>query len=66
MRSRREGSNGIWAAYPVAFLAMLTMQTLYYRLVWHKKQSMTYVLMLKISFLGCHLNFLMGEPMAKF
>lgn len=31
------GLNGIWAAYPVAFLAMLTMQTIYYRLVWRKK-----------------------------
>ncbi|WP_198674878.1 MATE family efflux transporter [Rhodoferax ferrireducens] len=31
------GLNGIWAAYPVAFLAMLTLQTCYYRLVWRKK-----------------------------
>ncbi|WP_367850082.1 MATE family efflux transporter [Rhodoferax sp. WC2427] len=31
------GLNGIWAAYPVAFLAMLAMQTAYYRLVWRKK-----------------------------
>jgi Na+-driven multidrug efflux pump len=31
------GLNGIWAAYPVAFMAMLAMQTAYYRLVWRKK-----------------------------
>lgn len=31
------GLNGIWVAYPVAFLAMLAMQTGYYRLVWRKK-----------------------------
>lgn len=31
------GLNGIWAAYPVAFLAMLAMQTSYYRLVWRKQ-----------------------------
>ena len=31
------GVNGIWAAYPVAFLAMLGLQTAYYRLVWKKK-----------------------------
>lgn len=31
------GLNGIWAAYPVAFLCMLAMQTTYYRLVWRKK-----------------------------
>ena len=30
------GLNGIWAAYPIAFLAMLAMQTAYYRLVWCK------------------------------
>lgn len=33
----RYGINGIWAAYPVAFLAMLAMQTAYYQLVWKKK-----------------------------
>lgn len=27
----------IWAAYPVAFVAMLGMQTADYRLVWRKK-----------------------------
>ena len=31
------GLNGVWAAYPVAFIAMLAMQTTYYRLVWRKK-----------------------------
>ena len=32
--SRSIGLNGIWVAYPVAFTAMLVMQTAYYRLVW--------------------------------
>jgi putative MATE family efflux protein len=31
------GLNGIWVAYPVAFTAMLAMQTAYYRLVWRHK-----------------------------
>ncbi len=35
--STHYGLGGIWAAYPVAFLAMLGMQTTYYRLVWRKK-----------------------------
>lgn len=35
--STHYGLNGIWAAYPVAFLAMLAMQTTYYRTVWRKK-----------------------------
>ncbi|QDL39741.1 MATE family efflux transporter [Rhodoferax sediminis] len=35
--SHRIGLNGIWMAYPVAFLAMLAMQTSYYRLVWRKR-----------------------------
>ena len=34
--SNAYGLNGIWAAYPVAFLSMLAMQTSYYRLVWRK------------------------------
>jgi putative MATE family efflux protein len=34
--SEHYGLNGIWAAYPVAFIAMLAMQTAYYRLVWRK------------------------------
>lgn len=32
--SNRYGINGIWAGYPIAFLAMLGLQTLYYRRVW--------------------------------
>jgi putative MATE family efflux protein len=35
--SHRIGINGIWVAYPVAFLCMLALQTAYYRLVWRKK-----------------------------
>lgn len=35
--SQRIGINGIWIAYPVTFIAMLTLQTAYYRLVWKKK-----------------------------
>ena len=35
--SRRLGIDGIWIAFPVAFAAMLGMQTAYYRLVWRKK-----------------------------
>jgi putative MATE family efflux protein len=35
--SHRIGINGIWTAYPVAFIAMLVLQTAYYRLVWRKK-----------------------------
>ena len=35
--SRYIGLNGIWVAYPVAFTAMLAMQTAYYRLVWQHK-----------------------------
>lgn len=35
--SSHYGLNGIWAAYPVAFLVMLAMQTAYYRLVWRKQ-----------------------------
>lgn len=31
------GLNGIWAAYPIAFLTMLGLQTTYYRLIWRKK-----------------------------
>lgn len=31
------GLNGIWVAYPVAFLSMLALQTTYYRLVWRKQ-----------------------------
>ncbi len=35
--SNTHGLNGIWVAYPVSFIAMLAMQTAYYRLVWRKK-----------------------------
>jgi Na+-driven multidrug efflux pump len=35
--SKSMGLSGIWFAYPAAFTAMLTLQTLYYRLVWVKK-----------------------------
>ena len=35
--SQRIGINGIWVAYPVTFVAMLGLQTAYYRLVWRKK-----------------------------
>lgn len=35
--SHTYGINGIWAAYPITFLAMLALQTTYYRLVWRKK-----------------------------
>jgi putative MATE family efflux protein len=35
--SHRIGINGIWIAYPATFVAMLALQTAYYRLVWRKK-----------------------------
>jgi putative MATE family efflux protein len=35
--SNMYGINGIWAAYPITFLAMLALQTTYYRQVWRKK-----------------------------
>ena len=35
--SHRIGINGIWIAYPVTFVAMLGLQTAYYRLIWKKK-----------------------------
>jgi putative MATE family efflux protein len=35
--SNTYGINGIWAAYPITFLSMLALQTMYYRLVWRKK-----------------------------
>lgn len=34
--SRQFGLDGVWMAYPVAFTAMLALQTTYYRLVWKK------------------------------
>lgn len=35
--SRAIGINGVWIAYPVAFTAMLLMQSSYYWFVWRKK-----------------------------
>lgn len=35
--SQRIGINGIWSAYPVAFLTMLALQSAYYLLVWRRK-----------------------------
>ena len=32
------GLPGVWMAYPIAFCAMLALQTAYYRLVWRKLQ----------------------------
>ncbi|MET0541189.1 MAG: MATE family efflux transporter [Variovorax sp.] len=37
LTSQRIGLNGVWVAYPAAFIAMLALQTAYYRLVWRKK-----------------------------
>jgi putative MATE family efflux protein len=34
----RFGLEGIWMAFPVAYLAMLVLQTLYYRLVWRHRR----------------------------
>lgn len=34
---QRFGIEGIWIAYPVAFIAMLLMQSTYYNLVWRKR-----------------------------
>lgn len=35
--NHRIGIDGIWAAYPIAFVGMLAMQASYYLLVWRKK-----------------------------
>ncbi|SHE96332.1 putative efflux protein, MATE family [Kaistia soli DSM 19436] len=35
--SKRMGIDGVWIAYPVAFTAMLLMQSAYYWFVWRKK-----------------------------
>ena len=35
--SHRMGIDGVWIAYPVAFIVMLGMQAAYYRFVWRKK-----------------------------
>ena len=34
----RFGIEGVWMAYPVTFIAMLVMQSTYYRLVWRKRR----------------------------
>ncbi|MBN9059539.1 MAG: MATE family efflux transporter, partial [Rhizobiales bacterium] len=31
------GINGVWAAYPIAYIAMLAMQASYYQFVWRRK-----------------------------
>jgi putative MATE family efflux protein len=36
--SHRIGLDGVWIAYPVTFLTMLALQSLYYRLVWRKSK----------------------------
>ncbi|MGC4028912.1 MAG: MATE family efflux transporter [Steroidobacteraceae bacterium] len=36
--SRSIGLDGVWAAYPVTFAAMLLLQSLYYHLVWRRKK----------------------------
>jgi putative MATE family efflux protein len=36
--SRWYGLNGVWMAYPITFLAMLTLQSSFYRLVWRKQK----------------------------
>jgi putative MATE family efflux protein len=35
--SRHFGLNGVWMAYPVTFVAMLAMQSAFYRFVWRHK-----------------------------
>jgi len=32
------GIEGVWMAYPIAFLSMLALQSAYYRLVWRKRR----------------------------
>jgi putative MATE family efflux protein len=34
----RFGIEGVWMAYPIAFLSMLVLQAAYYRLVWRKRK----------------------------
>ncbi len=38
--SRIMGLDGVWIAYPIAFIAMLILQSAYYRLVWRKQTHM--------------------------
>jgi putative MATE family efflux protein len=35
--SHRYGINGVWMAYPITFIAMLLLQTSFYRLYWRKQ-----------------------------
>ncbi|MDD0811055.1 MATE family efflux transporter [Curvibacter sp. RS43] len=37
LASRQIGIEGVWLAYPVAFIAMLVLQGTYYRLVWRRR-----------------------------
>lgn len=37
LMSRQIGVEGVWVSYPVAFIAMLLLQSLYYRLVWRRR-----------------------------
>jgi len=37
MLSKHIGTDGIWAAYPAAFIAMFVMQGAYYGLVWRRR-----------------------------
>ncbi len=34
----RYGIEGVWMAYPIAFVSMLVLQSAYYRLVWKKRK----------------------------
>lgn len=34
----RFGIEGVWMAYPITFIAMLVLQSTYYRLVWKKRK----------------------------
>ena len=36
--SRHYGTNGVWMAYPITFLAMLLFQATFYRLYWRKQK----------------------------
>jgi putative MATE family efflux protein len=36
--SRHYGLNGVWMAYPIAFVSMLLLQAAYYQFVWRKKK----------------------------
>jgi putative MATE family efflux protein len=36
--SHLRGLEGVWMAYPITFVAMLVLQTLYYKLVWKKRR----------------------------